>query len=113
MSINQLLATLKTKDIQLAPKGEQLSVQGNKQALSDPAILAGTPAAVLAEPARWRVDPSRVYVAGISAGGAMALILAATYPDGFAARTASSSRSSAGMRCSAHGFIRSYCSFDS
>ncbi|SFP36146.1 non-ribosomal peptide synthetase [Pseudomonas sp. NFPP28] len=40
MSINQLLATLKTKDIQLALKGEQLSVQGNKQALSDPAILA-------------------------------------------------------------------------
>ncbi|MFL1546445.1 amino acid adenylation domain-containing protein [Pseudomonas sp. O39] len=40
MSILELLATLKTKDIQLALKGEQLSVQGNKQALSDPAILA-------------------------------------------------------------------------
>ena len=40
MSIFELLATLKTKDIQLALKGEQLSVQGNKQALSDPAILA-------------------------------------------------------------------------
>ena len=40
MSINELLATLKTKDIQLALKGEQLSVQGNKQALSDPLILA-------------------------------------------------------------------------
>ncbi|WP_338490671.1 amino acid adenylation domain-containing protein [Pseudomonas trivialis] len=40
MSLNQLLATLKTKDIQLALKGEQLSVQGNKQALSEPAILA-------------------------------------------------------------------------
>ena len=40
MSISELLATLKTKDIQLALKGEQLSVQGNKQALSDPAILA-------------------------------------------------------------------------
>nr|WP_283099539.1 non-ribosomal peptide synthetase [Pseudomonas sp. MWU15-20650] len=35
-----MLATLKTKDVQLALKGEQLSVQGNKQALSDPAILA-------------------------------------------------------------------------
>ena len=40
MSLLELLATLKTKDIQLALKGEQLSVQGNKQALSDPAILA-------------------------------------------------------------------------
>jgi arthrofactin-type cyclic lipopeptide synthetase C len=40
VSILELLATLKTKDIQLALKGEQLSVQGNKQALSDPAILA-------------------------------------------------------------------------
>ncbi len=40
MSLFELLATLKTKDIQLALKGEQLSVQGNKQALSEPAILA-------------------------------------------------------------------------
>ncbi|MEO8490631.1 amino acid adenylation domain-containing protein [Pseudomonas sp.] len=40
MSILELLATLKTKDVQLALKGEQLSVQGNKHALSDPAILA-------------------------------------------------------------------------
>jgi len=40
VSLFELLATLKTKDIQLALKGEQLSVQGNKQALSDPAILA-------------------------------------------------------------------------
>nr|WP_282444191.1 non-ribosomal peptide synthetase [Pseudomonas fluorescens] len=35
-----MLATLKTKDVQLALKGEQLSVNGNRQALSDPAILA-------------------------------------------------------------------------
>ncbi|MGY4641869.1 amino acid adenylation domain-containing protein [Pseudomonas sp. TE24901] len=40
MSILELLATLKSKDIQLALKGEQLAVQGNKQALSDPAIMA-------------------------------------------------------------------------
>ncbi|MBC3254500.1 amino acid adenylation domain-containing protein [Pseudomonas paralactis] len=40
MNILELLATLKTKDVQLALKGEQLAVNGNKQALSDPAILA-------------------------------------------------------------------------
>ncbi len=40
MSIFELLATLKTKDVQLALKGQQLSVQGNKHALSDPLILA-------------------------------------------------------------------------
>jgi poly(hydroxyalkanoate) depolymerase family esterase len=51
----------------------------------EPAILAGITAELLAEPTRWRIDPSRVYAAGISAGGAMALILAATYPDVFAA----------------------------
>jgi len=51
----------------------------------EPAIMAGIVAALLAEPTRWRIDRSRVYAAGISAGGAMSLILAATYPDVFAA----------------------------
>ncbi|MDY7534219.1 amino acid adenylation domain-containing protein [Pseudomonas sp. Bout1] len=40
MSIIELLATLKARDVQLALKGDQLSVQGNKQALSDPTLLA-------------------------------------------------------------------------
>ncbi|MGE3287759.1 MAG: PHB depolymerase family esterase [Pseudonocardia sp.] len=51
----------------------------------EPGILAGIVAQVLDERERWRADPARVYVAGISAGGAMALILAAAYPDVFAA----------------------------
>ncbi|QUE90944.1 non-ribosomal peptide synthase/polyketide synthase [Pseudomonas sp. SCA2728.1_7] len=40
MSVIELLATLKAKDIQLAVTDDQLRVNGNKQALSDPALLA-------------------------------------------------------------------------
>ncbi|WP_322843822.1 non-ribosomal peptide synthase/polyketide synthase [Pseudomonas sp. B33.4] len=40
MKVLELLATLKAKDIQLAVTDDQLRVNGNKQALSDPALLA-------------------------------------------------------------------------
>ncbi|POA48981.1 non-ribosomal peptide synthetase [Pseudomonas sp. MPR-ANC1] len=40
MNVIELLATLKSKDIQLAVSDDQLRVNGNKQALSDPALLA-------------------------------------------------------------------------
>jgi len=44
----------------------------------EPAVLA---AAIEQISASYKVDASRVYVAGISAGGAMAVTLVATYPD--------------------------------
>lgn len=51
----------------------------------EPAILAGIAAEVCADNTEWRIDRRRVYTGGMSAGGAMALILATTYPDVFAA----------------------------
>ena len=51
----------------------------------EPALIVGIVQAVKQATSNWTIDPARVYVAGLSAGGALAGILGSTYPDVFAA----------------------------
>ncbi|MBU1358346.1 MAG: PHB depolymerase family esterase [Gammaproteobacteria bacterium] len=56
--------------------------QHQQRGRGEPAVLAALTQSIIAE---HRIDPARVYVAGLSAGGAMADVLGRCYPDVFAA----------------------------
>jgi poly(hydroxyalkanoate) depolymerase family esterase len=51
----------------------------------EPELIAGIARRLVAKDFGQTVDPGRIFVAGLSSGGAMALILAVCYPDLFAA----------------------------
>lgn len=61
------------------------SPRNQQRGKGEPASIADIIQTVTSNTDLWTIDPQRIYAAGISAGGAMAVILAATYPDLIAA----------------------------
>ncbi len=51
----------------------------------EPSIIVGIVQSITQNTVQWTIDTKSIYVAGISAGAALAVILGATYPDVFAA----------------------------
>lgn len=66
----------------------------------EPSLIAGITSTVKS---RYTVDPKRVFVTGISAGGAMSVIMGATYPDVFAAASVSAGCEYDGYPCGSSG----------
>ena len=56
--------------------------EDQQREIGEPSLIAGMASHIVSS---YRVDPARVFVAGLSAGAAMAVILGVTYPEVFAA----------------------------
>ncbi len=55
--------------------------QHQRRSTGEPAVIANLLREVMEADPRCTIDPARVFVAGLSAGAAMALVLASCYPD--------------------------------